>query len=287
MTGSAEGVQYLKEFTALYQRDVSMLLDTVTTKTAKNSNSVVFPFYDRKSATTETGRNYDSMVIGGNSLAIQQKALTLEVEDSKFNSSDVHNMFGQMDGSDLRQALMKAALDVWNIKAETRLIAVLNSVNTTPSNTASTDAFSLFEQAYTLLKYNNAKAELCLAATPAFTTSLRSNAQFSSSDYVSVPKFTNSDYSSKFLVHSDVKIFEISEGLPNSGTNDERCFMYAKDAVGFGVTDFKKFAYGENEENGYFYSRVSGGMGALVLQEDGVIELKFDGSEYNTSTTAT
>jgi len=69
--------------------------------------------------------------------------------------------------------------------------------------------------------------------------------------------------------------------LPGKGTSSEISFLYHKNAVGHAAdTAGMECPVGYNEEQAYSYARCTMHMGAVLLQNSGVVVITADGSKY-------
>jgi hypothetical protein len=69
--------------------------------------------------------------------------------------------------------------------------------------------------------------------------------------------------------------------LPGKGTSSETNYLYHKNAVGHAAnTDGMETPVGYNEEQAYSFARCSMDMGAVLLQNSGVVVITADGSAY-------
>lgn len=70
-------------------------------------------------------------------------------------------------------------------------------------------------------------------------------------------------------------------GLPGRGTSSEHSFMFHKTAVGMAIdTGGMQTPVGYFEEQDYSWARATAYMGALLLQNTGVVNITHDGSAY-------
>jgi len=286
---SIEGVQYLSELNAMYNRKVSKILDTIKVTQVENASSAVFAFEDRDVKGASVGREYTSPSVPRNSLNLITVTVPLDRIDSSYSMSDLHEKRSQVGGGSSREALLKATVDDYNLKIEDKIIAAMSAgFTSTPSNTPSANARDLFDKGFTILKNSYAEEDICLLASSAFMTALSSDTQFSSSDYVDVRRFNGNEEMSRFVTFRGVKIYEISGSvLPQTtaGSSDERLFMYAKGAICAGMTNPDKFINGSDARNADITTRMSGDFGALVAQASGGVQLRFDGSAHSAKAT--
>ena len=69
--------------------------------------------------------------------------------------------------------------------------------------------------------------------------------------------------------------------LPGKGTTSEKSFLYHKTAVGQAMdTSGLQSPVGYDQEQDYSWARASAFMGALLLQNTGVVSITHDGSAY-------
>jgi hypothetical protein len=69
--------------------------------------------------------------------------------------------------------------------------------------------------------------------------------------------------------------------LPGKGTSSEKSFMYHKTAAGHAMdTSGMQTPVGYNQEDDFSYARASVFMGALVLQNTGIVVWTTDGTAF-------
>jgi hypothetical protein len=69
--------------------------------------------------------------------------------------------------------------------------------------------------------------------------------------------------------------------LPGKGTSSEKSFMYHKIAIGMAIdSGGLQSPVGYDDEQDYSWARASAFMGALVLQNTGIVVATHDGSAY-------
>ena len=69
--------------------------------------------------------------------------------------------------------------------------------------------------------------------------------------------------------------------LPGKGTSSEISFLYHKNSVGHAAnTEGMQSPVGYDEEQAYSWARCSCDMGAVLMQNTGVIKITADGSAY-------
>lgn len=282
-TINAPLVQYSKEFIKGYERGDSMLRSTVTTKTQKQGNSHVFLVTDSGSATAQT-RGLDGNLLGR---SMNQNQITLTMTEwHDLPRKTGFNIFqSQYQG---REDMYQTAYEVINRKVEDQIIAALNTATTGPTATATSDAIGLLTDGLTIMSANNVPVDdgqVYACVSHAFIQACQESDVFSSADYVPMRTWADGVHSMKKMYDwNGIKIFS-NTGIPNHATNSETCFLYHKSALGHAI-DTENFTVtaGYNDEHDYSYIRCSTFSGAKLLQNGGIMKLKFIGDSASAVT---
>lgn len=283
MASTANMQVYVKEFIAGFDKTQSLLRDTVTTKTMGEGISATF--------VTNNTSGIDAVTRGSNGLIpsqqldLTQNTATLVPWHTKLTSNDFNAFTNQ---ADVVQMMMAGAQAAINKKIDSDIHTVLaEATNDTGSATAGT--FDLIVKAITIAQNNQVPNDgnLTLLATPALIGKLMSTPQFTSADYIDTRTVAGNTVAwgdkRGFYKWMGLKII-VDSGLPNLGTNSEKCFLYHKSAVGQAIRmGEKEVAMGYDEQDAYSYVRVSTFTGAKLLQNSGVVVINHDGSSYAAS----
>lgn len=275
---TAQAKMYADSCIEGYERSGSLLRSTLTTEVIKKGSVFYFNVEDSGNATATT-RGFDSRILG-RAMNNNQVSVTLNEYKDKVIETDF-NIFTHQASASRVASMNKSVYKVLNRKVDDDIITALNTATKGPTNTATSDAFSLIHEGLANLGNNNVPVDdgnvFCLAS-PAFMSSLTQKNFFSSRDYVSDGKFNESTQNqSMFYDWNGVKIF-IHTAAPVSG-NTHYCFLYHKSAIGHAI-DNENFTanFGYDEEDFYSYASVSTFTGTSLLQSSGIQKLKFDAS---------
>lgn len=275
--------QYSQEFIKGYERGDSMLRKTVTTKTQKQGNSFVFLVTDSGSATAQT-RGLDGNLIG-RSMNQNQITLTLSEWHDLPRKTGFNIFESQYQG---REDMYKTSYEVINRKVEDQIITALNTATTGPTATATNDAIGLLNDGLVIMSQNNVPVddgEVFACVSHAFISKCQESDVFSSADYVPMMTYADGVHSMKMMYRwNGINIFT-NTGIPNHATNNETCFLYHRSAIGHAI-DNENFStkMGYDDENDYSWIRCSAFSGAKLLQNGGVMKLKFIGNEASAVT---
>jgi hypothetical protein len=127
-------------------------------------------------------------------------------------------------------------------------------------------------------------SNITLLCQPAFLAYLEQAPEFSSADYINMRPYANDDPSWRDAPMAyrwrNALIVE-HPNLPGKGTSSEKSFLYHKNAIGHAAnTAGLESAVGYDEEQAYSFARCSMDMGAVLLQNSGVVVITADGSAY-------
>jgi hypothetical protein len=129
-------------------------------------------------------------------------------------------------------------------------------------------------------------SNITLLCQPSFLAYLEQATEFANADYVNVRPYAGSDQNASWRDKPaayrwrNCLILE-HPNLPGKGTSSEKSFMYHKSAVGHAINTAGIVSpVGYDEEQDYSWARASAYMGALLLQNAGVVVATHDGSAY-------
>lgn len=282
-TISAPMTQYRDEFIKGYERGDSMLRSTVTTRTQRQGNSLVFNVTDSGNATANT-RGLDGNLIGR---SMNQNQVTLSLTEwHDLPRKTGFNIFeSQYQG---REDMYQTAYEIINRKVEDQIITALNSATTGPTATATSDAIGLLNDGLVIMSQNNVPVDdgdVYACVSHAFIQKCQESDVFSSADYVPMRTYVDGVHSQKMMYRwNGINLFT-NTGIPNHATASETCFLYHRSSLGHAIDNenFNIIA-GYNDEHDYSYIRCSTFSGAKLLQNSGVQKLKFIGNEASSVT---
>jgi hypothetical protein len=279
MADTAFQIQYRQEWIDGFELRQSLIRDAVTTEAVIKGNQATFLIADSGSATTVT-RGVNGL-IPARADSLTQTTATLTEEHDLVRRTNFNIFASQSDGRRIMQA---TSYGVVNRKTDSQIITALDTAtNDTGAYTTASLAMAVKSKAI----LGNAKVpfdgQVWALITPAFEAYLLQTTAFSSADYINAKPLAGSGSNRmgfgyyewmgvKWIVHP---------GLTGVGTSTEKCYMFHKSAIGHAMdTAGMNMAVGYDEEQDYSYCRTSAYMGAALLQNSGVVQMKHDGSAY-------
>lgn len=273
MADHAFQAQYRQELIAGFERNQSLLRQTVTTETEIKGNEAIFLVADSGSATAVTRGLNGLIPARADNLA--QYTVTLQEWHDLVRRTGFNIFASQGNG---RQIMQKTTMSVINRKIDDDIIAELET-GTQDTGTAATASLALVMHAYTILGNNDVPLDGNISAliTPAFLGYLMQTKEFANAEYVSNKPFENQPSMFRWanvnwIVHT---------GLTGKGTSAEKCIMYHKNAIGHAInTGGIDAPVDYNAEHQYSWARASAYLGSKLLQNSGVVIINHDGSAF-------
>ena len=273
--------QYRDEFIAGFEQHQSLLRETVTTEAVIKGNQAVFLVSD--SGGTEAVTRGASGLIPARSDNQAQNTATLTEQHDLVRKTGF-NVFASQGNQ--RAIMQMTTMAVINRKIDDQITTVLDTSTVTIGSSSTLPSIALFQNAR--VKLSNASvpwdANITLLCQPAFLAYLEQAPEFASADYVNMRAYANDDPSWRDTPMAyrwrNVMVCE-HPNLPGKGTSSEKSFLYHKNAVGHAAdTSGMQSPVGYNEEQDYSYARCSMYMGAVLLQNSGIVDITADGSAY-------
>lgn len=279
MANTAAQIQYRQEYIAAAENRVSLLRNFVTTEAVIKGNQAVFLVAGSGNANAVT-RGVNGL-IPQLSNSLTQNTATLVEWHAPFETTGF-NIF-QSQG-DLRRIMQENSIAVMNRRADADIMAIL-ATGTQTTGSAATADLKLAVKAKTII--GNAKfpndGNIFAAITPAFEAYLMQTREFGSREYVDFSAFAGmSGYNAKPQSYRWAGVtWTVHPDLPGVGTSSESCFMWHKSAVGHAInTGGIQATMGYDEKQDMSWTRASGFMGGVLLQNAGVVKMVHDGSAY-------
>jgi uncharacterized protein (UPF0333 family) len=272
MAESAFQTQYRDELIAGFERNKAQLRDTCTTEGVIKGNSIVFDVVDSGSATAVT-RGLNGLIPGRPDNNTQYTCSLTEWHDIPKKTN--YNIFASQ--GDQRGVMQRTSMAVMNRKIDDQIIVELATGTQYAGLTATTLTMQLAMRALAILGNANVPIDGNLSGllSPAAWGYLMQVKEVTSKDYVNDEKLKDAPVRFRWagitwMVHS---------GLPGNATSSEKLFVYHKAAIGHGM-DVKglQTAVDYNSEQDYSFCRMTGYMGAKLLQNSGVVVIRHDGS---------
>ena len=273
--------QYRDEFIAGFEQHVSLLRDTVTTEAVIKGNQAVFLVADSGDAEAAT-RGAGGLIPARSDNQAQNTAVLTEWHDLVRKTN--FNIFASQGN---QNAIMQmTTMAVINRKIDSQITTVLNTGTVTIGSAAVVGSVNLFQHGR--VKLTNASvpwdSNITFLCQPSFLAYLEQAPEFSSADYVNMRTFANDDanWRDQPMAYRWRNALIIEHpNLPGQGTSSETSFLYHKNSVGHAAnTDGMETPVGYNEEQAYSFARCSMDMGAVLLQNSGVVVITADGSDY-------
>lgn len=273
--------QYRDEFIAAFEQHQSLLRDTVTTEAVIKGNQAVFLVSG--SGDAEAVTRGVSGLIPARSDDQTQNTCTLSEQHDLVRKTGF-NVFASQGNQ--RAIMQMTTLAVINRKIDDQITTVLDTGTVTIGSASTIPSVSLFQNGR--VKLSNASvpwdSNITLLCQPSFLAYLEQAPEFASADYISMRPYAGDDPSWRDQPMAyrwrNALIIE-HPNLPGKGTSSEISFMYHKNAVGHAAdTAGMQSPVGYDEEQDYSFARCTMYMGAVLLQNTGVVVITADGSAY-------
>lgn len=267
---------YRPEYIAVFERGQSLLRSTAVTEANIKGTSAIFLTAGSGGASAVT-RGVNGFIPARNNSLTQNTCTLTEWHDlpqaTRFTTD--------MSQGDIRRIMQETSVKVLNRKIDDQIIVELDTA-TNDTGTSATASLSMVAKSMAILGNNDVDISdadnLFGLVTPAFMAYLMQTKEFGSADYVEVKPFAGPAkkmlrwYGVNWITHS---------GLTGLGTSTEKCYLYHRNSLGHAAnTGELNVAAGYNEEQDYYFARASMFMGAKLLQNSGVVQMKHDGSAY-------
>lgn len=186
-----------------------------------------------------------------------------------------------------RAVMQMTTMAVINRKIDELIINQLNAGTVTIGSSSVTPTVSLFQNGR--VKLSNASvpwdSNITLLCQPSFLAYLEQATEFTNAQYVDMRPYAGADnpsWKDKPMAYRWRNCLIVEHpNLPGKGTSSEKSFMYHKTAAGFAIdTSGLDTPVGYDQEQNYSWARASAYMGALLLQNTGVVVITADGSAY-------
>jgi len=273
--------QYRDEFIAGFEQHQSLLRDTVTTESVIKGNQAVFLVADSGDAESVT-RGNSGLIPARSDNQSQNTAILTEEHDLVRKTN--FNVFASQGNQ--RQIMQMTTMAVINRKIDSQITVIMNTGTVTIGSATTLPSVDLFQNGR--VKLSNASvpwdSNITLLCQPAFLAYLEQSPEFASADFVNLRSYAGQDASWRDQPMAyrwrNAMICE-HPNLPGKGTSSEISFLYHKNAVGHAAdTAGMECPVGYNEEQAYSYARCTMHMGAVLLQNSGVVVITADGSKY-------
>lgn len=282
MADSAYQVQYRQEFIAAFEQHQSLLRETVTTDAVIKGQQAVFLVAGSGNAQAQT-RGLNGRIPARND-SMNQNTCTLQ-EWHDLARKTGFNIFASQGNQ--RAIMQMTTMAVLNRKIDDLIIGGLNTGTVTIGGTTQIPNVSFFQNGR--VKLSNASvpwdSNITLLCQPSFLAYLEQAPEFANAQYVDLrpyPGQQNPSWKDKPAAYRWRNCLIVEHpNLPGKGTTSEKSFLYHKTAIGHAMdTAGMQTPVGYDEEQDYSWARASAFMGALLLQNTGVIVMTHDGTAY-------
>lgn len=283
MADSAFQIQYRQEFIAAFEQHQSLLRETVTTEVEIKGNQAVFLVAGSGNAQAQT-RGLNGRIPARNDSNTQNTCTLQEWHDLVRKTG--FNVFASQGNQ--RAIMQMTTMAVLNRKIDDLIInQALNTGTVTIGGTTQIPNVSFFQNAR--VKLSNASvpwdSNITLLCQPSFLAYLEQAPEFANAQYVDLrpyPGQQNPSWKDKPSAYRWRNCLIVEHpNLPGKGTTSEKSFLYHKTAVGHAINNGgMQSPVGYDEEQDYSWARASAYMGALLLQNTGVIVMTHDGTAY-------
>lgn len=282
MSDSAFQIQYRQEFIKSFEQNATLLRDTVTTEAVIKGQQAIFLVAGSGGAAAVT-RGLNGRIPARNDNMNQNTCTLQEWHDLVRKTG--FNVFASQGNQ--RALMQSTTMAVMNRKIDDLIITQLNTGTVTIGSSSTQPSVSLFQNGH--VKLANASvpwdSNITLLCQPSFVAYLEQATEFANAQYVDVRPYAgeqNASWKDKPMAYRWRNTLIVAHpNLPGKGTSSEKSFMYHKTAAGHAMdTAGMQSPVGYDEENDYSWARCSGYMGALVLQNSGIVVITHDGSAY-------
>jgi hypothetical protein len=281
MSDSAFQIQYRQEFVAAFEQHQSLLRETVTTEAVIKGQQAIFLVAGSGSAAAVT-RGLNGRIPPRADVNSQNTCTLQEWHDLVRKTS--FNVFASQGNQ--RAVMQMTTMAVLNRKIDDLIITQLNTGTVTIGSTSAIPNVSLFQNAR--VKLSNAAvpwdSNITLLCQPSFLAYLEQATEFANAQYVDIRPYAGNtpSWQDKPMAYRWRNCLIVEHpNLPGKGTSSEKSFMYHNTAAGMAVdTGGLQSPVGYDQEQDYSWARASAFMGALVLQNTGIVVVTHDGSAY-------
>lgn len=273
--------QYRQEFINGFEDRQSILRATTVQEAQIKGNQAVFLVADSGSVSAVTRGVQGLIPARGDNLT--QNTCTLAEWHDLVRRTDFNLFASQGDG---RRIMQETSMGVINRKIDDLIIAALDTA-TNDTGSAVQASVDLVVYAKVVLGNNfidlSDEDNLFIVVTPSFDGLMMQTPEYARADYVDVKPFTGPSRRFKrwmgfnWMIHA-----RLTNAIGAGGTStSEQCYAYHRNAVGCAVDKQGIDAEADRDrEQAYNWARTSVSMGAVKLQNSGIVQIKHNGSAY-------
>ena len=281
MADTAFQIQYRQEFIQAYEQHSTLLRETVTTEAVIKGQQAVFLVAGSGSASAVT-RGINGLIPARADVNTQNTCTLQEWHDKVRKTG--FNIFASQGNQ--RAMMQMTTMAVINRKIDSLIIDQLNTGTVAIGSSSTIPTVSLFQNGR--VKLSNASvpwdSNITFLCQPSFLSYMEEAPEFSKATYVDVKPYAGGDsnpsWKDKPMAYRWRNVLIVEHpNLPGKGTSSEKSFLYHKTAAGHAMdTAGLQTPVGYDEEDDYSFARGSCYMGALLLQNTGVVVVTADGS---------
>lgn len=275
--------QYRDEFIAAFEAHATLLRETVTTEAVIKGNQAVF-LVAGSGGETAKSRGANGMIPARNDDNTQNTVTLGEWHDLVRKTG--FNIFASQGNQ--RAIMQMTSMAVMNRKIDDQIITVLNTGTVAVGAASATPTVSLFQNGR--VKLSNASvpwdSNISFVCQPSYLAFMEQAPEFVNAQYVDVKPLSGSDtnpsWRDKPMAYRWRNCLIIEHpNLPGKATASEKSFLFHKTALGHAANSGGiQTAVGYNDEQDYTYARTTCFMGALLLQNAGIVVFTTDGTVY-------
>lgn len=282
MADTAFQIQYRQEFIKAFEQHQSLLRDTVTVEATIKGQQAVFLVAGSGGQSAVTRGVNGRIPARPDSMA--QNTCTLQ-EWHDLVRKDGFNVFASQGNQ--RAIMQMTTMAVINRKIDELIINALATGTVTVGTGAGTiPNVSLFQNGR--VKLSNAAvpwdSNITLLCQPSFLAYLEQAPEFANAQYVDMRPYAGDtpSWQDKPMAYRWRNCLIVEHpNLPGKGTTSESSFLFHKTAIGQAIDSGGiDSPVGYDQEQDYSWARCTAFMGALVLQNSGIIVFSADGSAY-------
>jgi hypothetical protein len=282
MSDTAFQIQYRQEFIAAFEQHQSLLRETVTTEAVIKGNQAVFLVAGSGTAAA-VSRGVNGLIPARSDVNTQNTCTLQEWHDLVRKTG--FNVFASQGNQ--RSIMQMTTMAVLNRKIDDLIITQLNTGTVTVGSSSTIPNVSLFQNMR--VKMSNASvpwdSNVTLLCQPSFLAYLEQATEFANAQYVDVKPYAgdnNPSWKDKPQAYRWRNCLIVEHpNLPGKGTASEKSFMYHKTAAGHAMdTAGLQSPVDYDREQDYSWARATCYMGAVVLQNAGIVVATADGTAY-------
>ncbi len=283
MSDTAFQIQYRQEFIQMFEQHQSLLRETVTTEAVIKGQQAIFLVAGSGGAAAVT-RGVNGRIPARTDDNLQNTCTLQEWHDLVRKTG--FNVFASQGNQ--RAIMQMTTMAVINRKIDDLIINVALAAGTVAIGASGTvPTVSMFQNGR--VKLSNAAvpwdSNITFLCQPSMLAYLEQAPEFVSADWVDMRPYADAETPSwrdKPMAYRWRNALIVEHpSLPGKGTAAEQSFLYHKSAAGHAIdTAGLQSPVGYDLEQDYSYARASAYMGALLLQNTGIVVITHDGSAY-------